>query len=192
MNKGDLIIIPTDTVYGLAAKLYDEEGLKKIFEIKGREQSKQIPILCYDISDLDDIAHLDEVAKMLMEKFWPGPISFILNTTETFYQLTGERTIAARIPNHQKALEIIKKYGVLRVTSLNKSGEPPLSDINQIKDQFGASVREIYEQNYDQSHVSSTVVDLTTKPLKILRKGTISEESIKDALKTIQSYNDWT
>lgn len=191
MNKGDLIIIPTDTVYGLAAMLYDEEGLKKIFEIKGRDQSKQIPILCHEISDLDHIAFLDNEAETLMKKFWPGPISFVLNTTDTFYQLTGEKTIAARIPNHPKALEIIKKYGVLRVTSLNKSGEPPLSDINQIRDQFGASVSEIYEQNKDQSHISSTVVDLTTRPLKILRQGAISEEAIKDALKSLQSYNDW-
>lgn len=190
MNKGDLIIIPTDTVYGLAAKLYDEEGLKKIFEIKGRDQSKQIPILCHEISDLNNIADLDNVSRILMEKFWPGPISFVINTTELFYQLTGEKTIAARIPNHPKALEIIKKYGVLRVTSLNKSGEPPLSDITQIRQQFGNLVSEIYEQNEEQSDISSTVVDLTSKPLKILRHGTISEESIKDVLNNTHFYND--
>ncbi|MCF7930256.1 MAG: threonylcarbamoyl-AMP synthase [Acholeplasmataceae bacterium] len=190
MNKGDLIIIPTDTVYGLAAKLYDEEALKKIFEIKGREQSKQIPILCHDMTDLIDIVELDQVSLFLMKQFWPGPITFVFNTTEKFHQLTGEKTIAARIPNHPKALEIIKKYGVLRVTSLNKSGEPPLSDINEIKDQFGSMIDEIYEQTEDQSHVSSTVVDLTVKPLKILRQGTITEESIKNALNALQSYND--
>ncbi|MBU1094365.1 MAG: threonylcarbamoyl-AMP synthase [Firmicutes bacterium] len=184
MNKGDLIIIPTDTVYGLAAKLYDEEALHRIFEIKGRDQSKQIPILCHQISDLDQIAMLNDYSKKLMEKFWPGPITFVLNTTEAFFHLTGEKTIAARIPNHSKALELIKKYGVLRVTSLNKSGEPPLSDITHIRQQFGRFVSDIYEQNLEQSDVSSTVVDLTHENVQILRQGTITEKAIKDALKT--------
>jgi len=182
VNKGDLIIIPTDTVYGLAAQLFDEDALLKIYEIKGREQSKQIPILCYQMSDLTEIAVLNETAKILMKKFWPGPITFVLNTTKEFFEKTQEKTIAARVPNHQKALEIIKKYGVLRVTSLNKSGESPLVDMMQIKHDFGPFISEIYEQNFEQSHVSSTVVDLTQETIKILRHGTITEKDIKDAL----------
>lgn len=188
MKKGDLIIIPTDTVYGLAAKLYDEIALEKIYEIKGRDQSKQIPILCSKMSDLSSIAKTNIASRELMKNLWPGPITFVLATTDEFYKLTGEKTIAARVPNHPVALELLKKYGVLRVTSLNKSGEPPLTQMEEIKKEFGPYVTEIHEQKRDQSDISSTVVDVSTRAIKILRIGTVTEEDIKDALKSITNF----
>lgn len=182
MKNGDLIIIPTDTVYGLAAKLYDKKAMEKIYQIKGRELSKQIPILCHHIDDLKDIAIIDEKTRKLMNTFWPGPITFVLSTTPLFYEKTGEKTIAARIPNHQLALEIIKKYGVLRTTSLNKSGQPPLTDIVEIRNEFGHTIREIYEQNMEPSQISSTVVDLSSGTIRILRQGAITLNDINVAI----------
>ncbi len=183
MKTGDLIIIPTDTVYGLAAKLYDEEALEKIYQIKGREQSKQIPILCAAINDLDDIAIINDYAMKLMKAFWPGAITLVLLTRPTFYEKTGEKTIAVRIPNHELALDLLQKYGVLRTTSINISGEPPLDDINEIRNVFGQYVHEIYEQNIEPSKISSTVVDLSGDSIKILRAGTITEKDIIDVIK---------
>ncbi len=182
MKNGELIILPTDTVYGLAAKLYDKEALEKIYQLKGREQSKQIPILCAKIEDLDEIAIISDDAKKLMLAFWPGAITFVLSTTQTFYEKTGEKTIAARIPNHKLALRLIETYGVLRATSLNKSGEPPMDDMNQIINIFGSDVHEIYEQNETPSHVSSTVIDVSGEGFKMLRAGTITERDIQAVL----------
>lgn len=179
MNKGELIILPTDTVYGLAAKLYDKEALEKIYQLKGREQSKQIPILCAKIEDLKGIAEITPEAKKLMEAFWPGAITFVLSTTPSFYEKTGEKTIAARIPNHKLALQLIRKYGVLRATSLNKSGQPPMNEMAEIRKVFGNDVHEIYEQNETPSLVSSSVVDVTSSGFKMLREGTITEKDIQ-------------
>ncbi len=188
MKNGDLIIIPTDTVYGLAAKLHDLEALDKIYQIKGRDASKQIPILIASKTELFDIAYVERLGKELTKNLWPGPITFIFKTNREFFKLSGEETVAIRMPNHPKARNIIEKYGPLRVTSLNKSGEEPLTDLNAIKRQFGSDVVEIYEQDRDPSNLSSTIVDLSKGEIKILRRGIVTEEDIKDALIQYRSY----
>lgn len=188
MKKGDLIIIPTDTVYGLAARLYDEEALEKIYSIKGREQSKQIPILCSKMGDLLTIAETNIVSRAIMTNLWPGPLTIVLPTTKQFFEMTGEKTIAARIPNHPEALALIEKYGVLRVTSVNKSGQKPLNDIRQIRQEFGPYVVEIHPQERRQSDISSTVIDLTGKEMKILREGTITLDDLQKALGNLMMH----
>jgi L-threonylcarbamoyladenylate synthase len=182
MKNGDLIVIPTDTVYGLAAKLHDLEALDKIYELKGRDQSKQIPILIANKTNLVHMVKMNAIAVELTRNLWPGPITFVFKTKPKFFALTGEKTVAIRMPNHPKAREIIEKYGPLRVTSLNQSGQPPLTDLDEIKRLFGPYVAEIFEQDRDPSNLSSTVVDLTTPELKILRRGIVTEEDIEDAL----------
>lgn len=188
MKKGDLIIIPTDTVYGLAARLYDEIALEKIYQIKGREQSKQIPILCSKLSDLLPIAETNIVSRAIMKNLWPGALTIVMPTTKQFFEMTGEKTIAARIPNHPVALELIEKYGVLRVTSLNKSGQPPMTDIRAIRQEFGPYVVEIHEQEFNQSDISSTVIDMSSGEVKILREGSITMDDLQKALKNIVNH----
>lgn len=174
MNQGDLIVIPTDTVYGLAAQLYDNEALNKIYEIKGREQSKKIPLLISNVDQLKDVCILNEISLKLIEKYWPGPLTIVLKTTTSFNSKTGEETIAVRMPKHPTALKLIEENGVLRVTSLNKSGEEPLTNIDKIKEIFGKYIKDIYPHGIiAKSNVSSTVIDLTTNEIKILRQGDI-------------------
>ena len=183
MNKGEIIVIPTDTVYGLAACLYDKEALEKIYAVKGREQSKQIPILISSVNQIKDIAIYDKKIKKIMDKFWPGALTIVMKTTPDFKHKTGEETIAVRMPKHSKALELINTYGVLRVTSLNKSGEPPLEDMNDIIKQYGNVVSKIYENgDVDKSQVSSTVMMFVNDEIKILREGTID---IKEILNSV-------
>ena len=188
MKNGDLIIIPTDTVYGLAARLYDEVALEKIYQIKGREQSKQIPILCSKLSDLLPIAETNIVSRAIMKNLWPGALTIVMPTTKQFFEMTGEKTIAARIPNHPVALELIEKYGVLRVTSLNKSGQPPMTDIRAIRQEFGPYVVEIHEQEFNQSDISSTVIDMSSGEVKILREGSITMDDLQKAIKNIVNH----
>jgi L-threonylcarbamoyladenylate synthase len=181
MNKGELIVMPTDTVYGLAAMLYDEIALRKIYDVKGREQSKQIPLLISSIEQIKDIAIYDEKIKTLMDRFWPGALTIVMKTTDEFMRKTGESTIAIRMPKHPKALELIAKYGVLRVTSLNKSNEKPLENIVEIKKQFGNFVSKIYEQgDYPKSHVSSTVITFKNNKVIILRQGAIMLDELAE------------
>ncbi|WP_176239650.1 L-threonylcarbamoyladenylate synthase [Mariniplasma anaerobium] len=175
MSDGDLIIIPTDTVYGLAAKLYDDKALEKIYEIKDRDQSKKIPILISNINQLKEICIISDLSLKLMKKYWPGALTIILRTTKTFKEKTNEDTIAVRMPNHPIALKLIDTYGILRVTSLNKSGEQPLTNIEEIKKIFGLFIKEIYPQgDISKSDISSTIVDLTNDHINVLRQGNIN------------------
>lgn len=181
MNKGDLLIIPTDTVYGLAARLFDDKGLEKIYALKGRDPSKPIPILISDIDQLEDIAVFDEFTRKVMETFWPGPLTLVLDTTEKFKRSTREETIAVRMPNHPKALNVIKRAGVLRVTSLNKSGEEPLEDRDEIRQLFGDDVVAIFwkkENEKKTQNLSSTVAKIKDDMVDILREGMITKEDI--------------
>jgi L-threonylcarbamoyladenylate synthase len=188
MKNGDLIIIPTDTVYGLAARLYDEVALEKIYQIKGREKSKPISILCSKMSDLLPIAETNIVSRAIMKNLWPGALTIVMPTTKQFFEMTGEKTIAARIPKNPTAIELIEKYGVLRVTSLNKSGEAPLSDLRQIRNEFGPYVVEIHPQEYTQSDLESTIIDLSNNEVKILREGSITMDDLQKALKNILNH----
>jgi L-threonylcarbamoyladenylate synthase len=188
MKNGDLIIIPTDTVYGLAARLYDDEALEKIYQIKGRDKSKPIPILCSKMSDLLTIAETNIVSRAIMKNLWPGALTIVMPTTKQFFEMTGEKTIAARIPKNPTAIELIEKYGVLRVTSLNKSGEAPLSDLRQIRNEFGPYVVEIHPQEYTQSDLESTIIDLSNNEVKILREGSITMDDLQKALKNILNH----
>ena len=188
MKNGDLIIIPTDTVYGLAARLYDDEALEKIYQLKGRDKSKPIPILCSKMSDLLTIAETNIVSRAIMKNLWPGALTIVMPTTKQFFEMTGEKTIAARIPNSPTAIELIEKYGVLRVTSLNKSGEAPLSDLRQIRNEFGPYVVEIHPQEFIQSDLESTVIDLSSNEVKILREGSITMDDLQKAVKNIVNH----
>lgn len=185
MKKGELIIMPTDTVYGLCAMLYDQEAQEKIYALKGREQSKQIPILVGSIKEAKEIAIISIEAELIMERFWPGKLTIVLKTTDQFRDKTGENTVALRIPNHPVALNLLKKYGPMRATSVNLSGQKPLTEIYEIKRAFGHSVKEIYEQHQKTSNVSSTVIDLTSK-MHVLREGAITLRELEALLSQIQ------
>lgn len=184
MKNGDLIIFPTDTVYGLGCQVLDLEGIENIYKLKKRPKSKPIPILVSDIVSLNPICEIDKRALKLMTKFWPGPLTLILKTKKEFKKITGETTIAVRIPDHYMAQQVIKEYGPLRVTSANISGNKPLNTLEDVKIAFGSKVFKIYgEYTSDSSGVPSTIVDLTNKEIKILRQGNILEKDILDTLK---------
>lgn len=179
MNKGDVIIIPTDTVYGLATRLYDKEGLEKIYEMKQRDLSKPIPLLVSSIEQVKSIAYVDDFAQKVMERFWPGPLTLVMKTTDEFKQQTGEETIAIRMPNHAKALSIIERIGILRVTSLNESGKKPLVNREEIEKQFGSKVKAIFwDTHKKKSNLASTVAKVEAGEVDIYRQGAISRDDI--------------
>lgn len=184
LKAGSVVIFPTDTVYGLACRLYDELAVKRILKIKKRTQAKHFAVLCDILVTVNDLAVLDVRALKLAHSFWPGPLTLILPSSKSHYKKTGEKTIGVRIPNHNGVISLIQKNGPLITTSVNLSGEEPISNYQEIKKLFAHQVDYIYqEEQTSYSNISSTTVDLTNKEVKILREGTINKKQIDEVLK---------
>ena len=187
MYEGDLIILPTDTVYGLAAKLYDVKALEKIYKIKGKKQSKQIPVLISQVDQLKDICVMSKFATELMKKYWNGALTMVLKTKHEYFEKTKEETLAVRMPKHPVALKLLDTYGPLKVTSLTDLDGKPIESIRMIEKNFKDKVKDIYPQGHiPKSDISSTVIDLTSRSIKLIRKGEITLDEIetfKDSLK---------
>lgn len=179
----EVIIFPTDTVYGIGASIYDKESINKIYDIKGRDFNKPLAVLVSSLEDISKFALYDERLKLISEAFWPGALTVILNTTLEYKKFSNYETIGVRIPNHHKALSLIKKYGPLKTTSVNNSGEEPLNDYNVIFSRYKNIVNNIYKNDMSLSKVSSTVVDLTSREIKVLREGEIT---LSDILKVLR------
>ncbi len=174
MLKSKIIIFPTDTVYGLGCSIYDQESLKKIYNIKKRDNNKPISVLFSSLKQIKEIAIIDNKVEKLAISFWPGPLTIIVPTTQKYYDKTKEKRIGIRIPNHSLALQILNKKGPLKVTSVNKSGEPPLNNYLEIKKQYQNKVDYIYPNNKILSNISSTVIDTTSPKWFLVREGSIS------------------
>ncbi len=184
LTDGSVVIFPTDTVWGLACRLYDNTAIERIYTIKDRSKTKHLAVLCDSLVSVNDIGIIDERVRKLAYAFWPGALTLILPSTKSHFEKTGDKTVGIRIPNHEAALWLIKKNGPLLTTSVNKSGSVPLMDLKEIINTFGNEVDHIYEEyNAYYLNVSSTTIDLTGDEIEYLRIGSISKEDIESVLK---------
>ena len=140
LRAGALVVIPTDTVYGVAAMPGIPGGIEAIFRAKGRPEDKALPILGATVESLAKVVVFDERAHVLAERFWPGPLTLVLSAWSVFrYDLGGSdpETIAVRIPSSGVALELLRMTGPLAVTSANISGEEPATSIEEARSALG-------------------------------------------------------
>lgn len=177
-----VIIFPTDTVYGIGTKIFDTDGIKKIYEIKKRSLDKPLACLCYNLCQIEQIAYVTDKARLLINKFLPGPLTIILKAKEEVYEKIGYKTIGIRIPNCDIALNILKENGPMLTTSVNDSGMVPLNEYDDIKVKYDSLVDYIYNTNHSSSSIASTVVLIDGDNVKILREGEISLEDINNCL----------
>ncbi len=178
MPDGSIVIFPTDTTFGIACRLYDNEALRRITQLKNNTQFNYA-VLCDTLVSINDLAVIDPRAKKLMMAFWPGPLTIILNSTRPHYEKTGEKKIAVRIPNHSSALSLIKKNGPLITTSLSTEDQDMLMDLVKIKANFQDKVDYIYEEyNNFYLNLGSTTIDLTENDIRFVRVGSIKESDI--------------
>ena len=178
LNNGDVIIFPTDTVYGIGAKINDVTAMEKIFEIKERPKEKRLAVLCASLSDIAKIAYVTETAKKLVENFMPGGLTLILNSFEEIRNEFIGETIAVRIPNHELAIRILSVNGPMATSSVNTSGQAPMNDYIDIFKQYSDKVLYVYPNTMNSSKVSSTIVNLTTEEPTLVREGAIKFSEI--------------
>ena len=180
-----VIIFPTDTVYGIGTKIFDTNGIEKIYEIKKRPKDKPLACLCYDIEQIESISYVTKEARALINKFLPGPLTIILKAREEVINKIGYKTIGIRIPNCDIALNILKENGPMLTTSVNDSGMVPLNEYDDIKAKYDSLVDKIYDTNHESSNIASTVLLIDENNIKILREGEISLKDINDCLNNI-------
>lgn len=183
MTQSKVIIFPTDTVYGIGASIYDVEGMDKIYQIKKRDKSKPLAVLCADIDQIESIAYVTDKARKLISKFLPGPLTVILKSKECILDTFNGETVGVRIPNYDVALEILKENGPMATTSVNESGMPSINNYNEIIREYSDLVNEIYKpSDCATSSLASTVVLIDEFGVKILRQGAITCEMIEKCL----------
>lgn len=183
VRRGGLAVYPTDTVYGLGCDPLNIKGVKRIFRVKG-ERRKPLPILASSIDSVEKIAFLSQEAKKIAKRFWPGPLTLVAPKKPALPDLVTCKlnSVGVRVPKHDVALQLISlSNGLLVGTSANKTGEKPPRTAHEAA-QLGEEVDVILDGGPATLGVPSTVVDLTSKKLRILREGPISFKEISEVL----------
>ena len=174
-HSGKIFIYPTDTIYGMGGNPFDISAVKRISDIKGRDEKKQFIWLFSDFENLMNYVevifenHLD-----FLQKIWPAPVTVILKLNERTKNIINQETIAARIPQNDFCLKLLKEISrPLISTSVNRSGENPIIEIDNIIQNFSEDVDAILIQSESTEKKSSTIIDLTSKQPKLIREGPI-------------------
>ena len=181
INDGAIVVFPTDTVYGLGCDPYNHDAVTSLYEIKKRKKTKPFPILGYSKKELEKIAEFNPLEEKIAKKFWPGPITLILKVKDKEIQKTLdlEGKIAVRVPNNQCVLALLKECKLLVGTSANISDTTSFNDPKECSRNLNG-----YDLFIDGgiilSQGESTIVEIEDGDVKVLRKGIISEEEIKE------------
>lgn len=175
LKEGHPIIFPTDTVYGLGA-LPNKKSIDEIYRLKHRDANKKIIALVSSIDMIYKIA--ENVDEKIIKKFMPGPLTIIFKAKKNMYDIIGD-TIGVRIPNNKIALELIDYVGgILMTTSANISGEPEVTNIEDISDKIISEVKYVIVDDNKLSGIPSTIVSYIDNKYTLIRKGEIPFEEI--------------
>jgi L-threonylcarbamoyladenylate synthase len=163
VGRGDLVVIPTDTVYGIAADAFSPTAVQKLLEAKGRTRQSPPPVLVPGIPTLDALAaNVPDEVRQLVAAFWPGGLTVILEAQPSLQWDLGDTdgTVAVRMPSHTIALELLSETGPLAVSSANLTGEPAATTAKAAEAMLGESVA-VYLEAGESGSVPSTIVDAT-------------------------------
>jgi len=182
VRRGRLIVLPTDTIYGVGALPRSHGGVAGIFEAKGRSMDRPIPVLAASAEDLYDVVVFDERARAVAAALWPGPLSLVLERQPDWpYDLGGNQaTIAVRVTKNEVARRLLERTGPLAVTSANVSGEPPAKTVDEARAALGDRVA-VYLDGGPCTDEPSSVVSLVGE-VRLLREGSVSLEQVQSVI----------
>ncbi|MBD3208106.1 MAG: threonylcarbamoyl-AMP synthase [Candidatus Nealsonbacteria bacterium] len=183
LKEGKVVVVPTDTVYGLIAKAPDEKAVRKVFEIKQRPIKKPLPVFVRDIAMAERLAFLSGQQKKILERFWPGQLTAVLKAKSKELPpglLNEEGKIGLRVPDHEFLLSLLREAGFpLTGTSANISGEDSFRDAEEILSRFQKEELQpdmVIDGGRTGPILPSTVVDLVS--FEIIRKGAVPPDDI--------------
>ena len=186
IKNGGLVAVPTETVYGLCANALDEKAVKKIFELKGRDEKKPMALMISGAEDISKYAlEIPAAALVLADKFWPGPLTIVLKAREFIPEIVkaSSSTIGLRCPDKKITLELLKKCSLpLAGPSANPSGEKSPVSAKEVLAYFDGKIDAVIDGGESELKEASTLISLAETPFKILRHGALPESEIVDAL----------
>jgi L-threonylcarbamoyladenylate synthase len=193
LRKGDLAVIPTDTVYGLAADAFSPPAVTGLLTAKGRDRQMPPPVLVGTVRAATALVEdLSASGKDLIDEFWPGGLTLVLRANRNLIWDLGDTkgTVAVRMPLHEITLELLKETGPLAVSSANRSGAPPATTAADAEAQLGEAVAVYLDGGPCSRDVPSTIVDLTGAIPKLLRAGVISIARLREVV-TLAVDDEW-
>ncbi len=180
LNNGGIVALPTETVYGLVGDLFSKKAVTKIYKIKGRNSTKPLPIFVPNIETvLKYVEKIPNSAYKLMNEFWPGPLTVILNKKRGLNLPFETSTLGFRIPNHPVPLALLKEYGALVSTSANISDKKDALNAEEVKEYFNGEIDLILDGGPTIFKVPSTVIDCTGHSPKMIREGKITKKEVE-------------
>ncbi|WP_341925890.1 L-threonylcarbamoyladenylate synthase [Nocardioides psychrotolerans] len=188
VQRGLLIVLPTDTVYGVGADAFEPDAVASLLEAKGRGRDMPPPVLVSSATTIDALAvKVPGYARALVEAFWPGPLTLVCHQQQSLQWDLGDTrgTVAIRMPDHPVTLEILERTGPLAVSSANRTGMPAATDADQAEDMLGDSVAVIVDAGESPVGQASTIVDVTGSQGRILRRGALSLEELNEVLEPL-------
>jgi L-threonylcarbamoyladenylate synthase len=185
VRRGQLVVFPTDTVYGIGGRPDDPEVTAALFEAKARPPELTLPVLVASVADAHVIAELDDRAARVAAAAWPGPVTLILPRSRVSRGWTlgaAEDTVGVRMPGHPLALALLARTGPIAATSANRSGEPPARSCDELVAAFGDRVAVYLCTDEPWEGVASTVVDLTLDTPRLVRHGALGIDAVERLL----------
>lgn len=199
LGRKELVVVPTDTVYGLACDAFSHDGVTKLLAAKGRDRQAPPPVLIGNAAALEGLAQdIPQLAHKLAETFWPGALTMILKAQPSLTWDLGETkgTVALRMPDHKIALALLQETGPLAVSSANLTGEPAAITCQQAEIALGAKVKVYLDGGASPKGEASTIVDMTslvdtvsesgeivtTGKVRIVRRGALSQQKLATVL----------
>jgi tRNA threonylcarbamoyl adenosine modification protein (Sua5/YciO/YrdC/YwlC family) len=185
IGRCELVVVPTDTVYGLASDAFNAAAVQALLDAKGRGRQSPPPVLIPNVDSLYALAEsVSDRALKLAEKFWPGPLTIVVRAQPSLQWDLGETkgTVALRVPNNKIALALLSETGPLAVSSANLTGEAAATSVSQAFNYLGEKVAVYLDGGASEIGESSTILDLTGEKVRVIRAGAIAREELLNVL----------
>jgi len=182
VSSGELVVLPTDTVYGIGADAFDPVAVAGLLAAKGRGPDMPVPVLVGSWTTIDGlVSAVDARTRALVEAFWPGALTLVVRHAPTLSWNLGDAhgTVAVRMPLHPVAIELLEKTGPMAVSSANRTGRPPAGTATEAREQLGEDVAVYLEDGTAPGGVASTIVDVTGDVARVLRAGALDLQTLR-------------
>ena len=181
-QEGQIIVFPTDTVYGIGCNPFNKHSISRIYNMKKRHGGKRFPILGFSKNDLKNIVEFNSKAEKISDQFWPGQVTLLLPIKkEITEQIENNGKLAVRVPNNRCVLSILKQCKMIIGTSANISGEESILDSRECKTKL-PEIDILVDGGIIKSSGESTIIDFVGDELKIIREGSVSKNDIEGIL----------